>query len=226
MPDRKGEPMDLAIYGSGGLGREVLDCAQVLNSISPRWERIIFVDDVNPNMTVNGITTATFDDIHTSNSPENCEFFIAIGEPGVRKALAKKTTECGYRLTTIIHPSAVVSENAHIEAGVFVGPLAYVSCNTHIEENVYLQPHVLIGHDAIVRAHSVISPMASLAGHCQVGEASYVGMGATVKEKTVIGSRVIVGMGSAVFRDLPDDVVAFGSPARITKPNEEHRVFK
>jgi sugar O-acyltransferase (sialic acid O-acetyltransferase NeuD family) len=218
--------MDLAIYGSGGLGREVLDCAQVLNNSSPRWERIIFVDDVNPNMTVNGITTATFDDVCVSNPPAVCELFIAVGEPGARKALAEKAAERGYRLATIIHPSAVVSASAHIEAGVFIGPLAYVSCNTHIGENVYLQPHVLIGHDAAVQAHSVISPMTSLAGHCQVGEASYVGMGATVKEKVVIGSRVIVGMGSAVFRDLPDDVVAFGSPARITKPNEEHRVFK
>jgi sugar O-acyltransferase (sialic acid O-acetyltransferase NeuD family) len=218
--------MNLAIYGSGGLGREVLDCAQTLDSISSRWTRIIFIDDVNPDTTVNGIVTATFESARVSNPPDGCELFIAIGEPSARKELAEKVTGQGYRLTTIIHPSAVVSKTARIETGVFVGALSYVSCDTHIEKNVYLQPHVLIGHDAVVRAHSVISPMASLAGHCRVGEASYVGMGATIKEKVIIGSRVIVGMGSAVFRDLPDDVVAFGSPARITKPNAEHKVFQ
>jgi sugar O-acyltransferase (sialic acid O-acetyltransferase NeuD family) len=218
--------MNLAIYGSGGLGREVLDCTRILNDASPRWERIIFVDDVNPNTTVSGITTLAFDDACEANSPDCCEFFIAIGEPSVRKTLAEKVAKRGYLLATIIHPRAAISTTAHIGTGVFAGALSCVSCDTHIEQNVYLQPHSFVGHDTVVRAHSVISPMASLAGHCRVGEASYVGMGATVKERVVIGSHVIVGMGSAVFRDVPDDVIVFGSPARIAKPNEEHRVFK
>ena len=33
--------MILGIYGSGGLGREVLELARIINT----WEKIIFIDD-------------------------------------------------------------------------------------------------------------------------------------------------------------------------------------
>ncbi len=41
-----------------------------------------------------------------------------------------------------------------------------------------------------------------------------------------IGNDTIVGMGSVVHRDIPNDVIALGNPARPMKKNEEHRVFR
>ena len=32
--------------------------------------------------------------------------------------------------------------------------------------------------------------------------------------------------GAIVFRDLPDEVIAVGNPARVMKKNEERRVFR
>ena len=39
--------MKLAIYGAGGLGREVLELAQEINATESRWDALCLVDD-NP----------------------------------------------------------------------------------------------------------------------------------------------------------------------------------
>lgn len=47
--------MVLGIYGSGGLGREVLELAKQINAISNRWSKIIFIDDMKPEGTYTGV---------------------------------------------------------------------------------------------------------------------------------------------------------------------------
>ena len=41
-----------------------------------------------------------------------------------------------------------------------------------------------------------------------------------------IGNDTIVGMASVVHRDIPDNVIALGNPARPMKNNDDHRVFR
>ena len=42
-----------------------------------------------------------------------------------------------------------------------------------------------------------------------------VALGATVVSAMTVGARTIVGAGAVVVTNIPDDVVAFGVPARI-----------
>jgi len=41
-----------------------------------------------------------------------------------------------------------------------------------------------------------------------------------------IGNDVIISAGASVFKDVPDEAVAVGNPARIMKKNDQKRVFK
>lgn len=72
----------------------------------------------------------------------------------------------------------------------------------------------------------MLKKFVSISGHVTIGEKTYIGISVPIKQNVNIGSQSIVGMGSAVIRDIPDDVIAFGNPARVMKKNEEHRVFK
>ena len=58
-----------------------------------------------------------------------------------------------------------------------------------------------------------------------MGTSSFVGMGALIKENILIGDSVIVGMGSVVYRDIQDNVIAIGNPARVAKKNDDKQVF-
>lgn len=51
-----------------------------------------------------------------------------------------------------------------------------------------------------------------------IGAGSWVGARAIVLPGVTIGSRVVVGAGSVVTRDVPDDVMVAGNPARVIRP--------
>jgi len=62
-------------------------------------------------------------------------------------------------------------------------------------------------------------------GNCSIGEYTYIGSNSCIKENVKVGERVIVAMCAAVYKDVPDDVIIVGNPARISKLNEKKRVF-
>jgi acetyltransferase-like isoleucine patch superfamily enzyme len=56
-----------------------------------------------------------------------------------------------------------------------------------------------------------------LGGNVQVGTGTMIGLGANVVHGLVIGAHTVIGAGSTVVHDVPDHVVALGSPARVTR---------
>lgn len=54
-----------------------------------------------------------------------------------------------------------------------------------------------------------------------IGEDCWIGGGAILCPGVKIGKRCIIGAGSVVTKDLPDNVVAVGNPAKVIKKNEK-----
>ena len=50
-------------------------------------------------------------------------------------------------------------------------------------------------------------------------------MGAQIKQGVKIGSNTIIGMGSVVYNDIPNNVIALGNPARVSRKNINNKVF-
>ena len=94
-------------------------------------------------------------------------------------------------------------------------PGVVVNSMSKIGNGVILNTSSIIEHDNIIQDFVHVSPGVSLAGGVQIGMLSWVGIGSSVKQNIEIGSNVKVGAGSLVINNLPDDVVAFGVPAKI-----------
>ena len=73
-----------------------------------------------------------------------------------------------------------------------------------------------VDHDCRIGSGAHIGPGSALAGNVEIGCESFLGAGTCVVPCVRIGSRAIVGAGSVVLRDIPDNVIAMGVPARIT----------
>lgn len=56
----------------------------------------------------------------------------------------------------------------------------------------------------------------------KIGDNVYIGTGAMIMPGVTIGSNVIIGAGAIVSRDIPDNCVAVGVPAKPIKTIEEY----
>ena len=50
-----------------------------------------------------------------------------------------------------------------------------------------------------------------------IGDNVWIGGNTTINPGVTIGSNVVIGSGSVVTRDIPDNVVAAGNPARVLR---------
>lgn len=214
--------MILGIYGSGGSGREVREIAEQ-QSI---WREIIFIDDTVETGVFKEIKRMPFESFYQIYDGDNVEVVIALGEPEYKKTLYYKVKEKKYRLANVVHPMAWISPSAKLEQGSIVHAQSFISSDVLIEENTCIGPGVVIGHDCIVRRNCQIAPNVAFGGYCEVGEGVYIGMNVSVKEEIKIGKNSIIGMGSIVSRDIPENVIALGNPARVMKHKDGTKVFR
>jgi sugar O-acyltransferase (sialic acid O-acetyltransferase NeuD family) len=218
--------MYLALYGAGGLGREIWELSKKINSAKSIWDDILFVDDRAHELTVNGMKIFTYKEVILRYPLDEIKFSIAVGEPTNRAKLAEKITSDGYELETLVYPEAYVSPSVSLGKGAIVCAGCFISCGAIIGDNVLCQPICAIGHDVSIGADAVISSFVSLGGNSKVGRRTFIGMSAAVKEDVKIGDDVILAMGSMVFSDVDDGLILVGNPARPMKRNIERKVFK
>ncbi len=217
--------MVLAIYGAGGLGREIHELARIVDERESRWNKCIFIVDGDAPDTICDCKVYGYEQAKELYG-NDLEIVMGIGEPATRMTLLSKIKADGISTPTIIHPDVHIPTSTIVGKGVVIQVGCYISVGVTIKDYVLLQPQCAVGHDCILEEGSVISTFDSIAGAARIGKSTYIGMSVAVKELVSIGDYSIIGMGSVVFKDVPDEVIAIGNPARVMKKNEERHVFK
>lgn len=87
-----------------------------------------------------------------------------------------------------------------------------------IEDNVLIAPKVSLlseGHPVSPEnRHSLMS------GHIHIKKNAWIGAGAIILQGVTIGENAIVAAGAVVSKDVPDNTIAGGIPAKIIKETE------
>ena len=144
-------------------------------------------------------------------------FFVGLGgvtDLGPRKRLFEAALAVGLEPVQAVHPKAVVSESAELGNGATVMAGAVINSGAVVGENVIVNTRAVVEHDCLIGDHAHIAPGATLLGWVKVGREAHVGAGAVVRERTSIGDRALVGAGAVVVKDVPDNTVVAGNPAR------------
>lgn len=106
-----------------------------------------------------------------------------------------------------------------IGMGCFINYNSIISAYTRLCNFVTINRNVSIGHHCILEDFVTISPGTNIASHCQIGEKTFIGIGTTILNNIKIGKNVVIGAGSLVTKDIPDNTVYYGSPAKYIKDN-------
>ncbi len=214
--------MVLGIYGSGGAGRGAKEIAD-LQGI---WDEIVFIDDTVPEGLFKGIKRMPFEEFREKFSCKDAKVVIAMGEPEYKILLYNKVKECGYSFGNVIHPSVYISPDAKLGEGIIAQMGGMIAVDTSVGNNVILEQYVVVAHDSVIEDHAQISAFVMISGHCKIGEGTYIGIGVPIRDEIEIGRNTIIGMGSVVQRNIPDNVIAMGNPARVMKNRNGEKVFK
>jgi Mg/Co/Ni transporter MgtE len=78
----------------------------------------------------------------------------------------------------------------------------------------------IVDHDSIVEDFVHVAPGATICGQVKIGKKSFIGANATILPRLTIGENSIIGAGSVVTKNIPDNVVAYGSPAKVISRNK------
>lgn len=146
---------------------------------------------------------------------ENTYFIIAIGSNQMRDKLSKKYSYL--KFFTAIHPSAIIGSQVNIGAGTVVMPNAVINANSQIGQHVIINTGAIVEHDNLIGDYVHLSPNATLCGTVKVKPLTHIGAGTTVIQGKMIGRQSIIGAGATVITDIPDQVVAVGTPAKVIK---------
>ena len=146
---------------------------------------------------------------------KNFSYIVSIGDNKTRKKIVDKLSDVHFE--TAIHEAAIVSENAQIEEGTVVMPGCIIQSCSHIGRHCIVNTGASVDHDCVLDDYVHISPHATLCGNVTVGEGTWIGAGAIIVPGIKIGKWSVVGAGAVVTKDIPDNVVAVGNPARILR---------
>lgn len=92
-----------------------------------------------------------------------------------------------------------------------------------IGENVHITNGVkFIGHDGGTLLFRHLVPDLEITKPITVGDQVYIGNNVIIMPGVTIGNKVIIGAGSIVTRDIPDNSLAVGVPARVIKTADEY----
>lgn len=146
-------------------------------------------------------------------------FFAAIGGDRGRDRLELQQLAESLGLTPLIakHPTAFVADDVSVGAGSQVMANSAVCVGSQIGQACIVNTSASVDHDCRIGDGVHIGPGATLAGCVEVGDFATVYTGATVLPRIRIGKGSIVGAGAVVTRDVPEQAVVVGNPARILK---------
>lgn len=210
---------DIAIFGVGGFGREVLALIKDINKVEPTWNIVGFFDDgYEKGLIINGYPTlGTSADLNKWETPISVA--ISIGNPVIKKKILDKITNPLVDYPTLIHPTVWIGDSEFVEMGkgciICAGNL--ITTNIKIGDFVILNLGCTVGHDTIIKKYSAFMPSVNISGEVIIDEGVYVGTGAKIINQLEIGDYTVVGAGAVVSKTLPSHCTAVGVPAKPIK---------
>lgn len=202
----------IAIYGAGGMGREVMALARA--QYGTRGTNLVFVDDA----VADGRDVLTFEQFLSCPEKEKL-VTIAIANSAIREKLANRCAQEGINSLEIRAANTVVLDDVQIGEGAILCAFTHITSTIRIGRHFHANYYAYVAHDCVIGDFVTFAPGAKCNGNVHIGDHAYIGSGAVLKQGTPdnpmrIGRGAVIGMGAVVTKNVPPGVTVIGNPAR------------
>lgn len=209
---------DIAIFGAGGLGKEVATTIERINRKKPTWNLIGFYDDGKEKGTPvshYGKILGGVKEINETREPL-C-LVIAIGSPQSLRSVRERITNPLISYPNIIfEPLGCADiETFKMGEGNIIQGGCWMSVDVTIGNFNLLNGMDIIGHDTTIGDYNVIMPDVRVSGGVRVGNENLLGIGSIVLQQIKIGDGVRLGAGSVLMTKPKNGELYIGNPAKI-----------
>lgn len=210
------EPRKVYILGAGGMAREVLEMYRSSGRIN-EVEGFVVSEKKRAKKLKN---KKIFTDKEIALENMRGFFIGAIGNP-IRRKWIEKLIVRGGEFDNIIHASVIIGKSVKHGVGNIICANSVLTDNIVISDHVIINVGATINHDCKIGSYVTIGPGVHIGGRVSIGDGTFVGIGVLIKEQIKIGRNVFIGAGAVVVDDITDNVLVYGSPARVIKKIDE-----
>lgn len=148
------------------------------------------------------------------------KFFIGFGDMKYRKLVYEEFVKSGWEAVNIYHPSAIISPMAKIGRGVLIEAGCLITPNPIIGNNVVVNTGSQVNHDNIIEDHVYMASGVILSGSVVIKENTLIDDGVIIALGKTVGKNCIIGAGSVVTKNIENNSIAYGNPAKIVRKND------
>lgn len=202
------------LIGAGGHGREVLDVVEAINTVTPTYRVVGFLDDGDPDPSL--IEGRGYSVIGPSAEAKalGVAFVLSLGSSRDRKTIDDELQAAGLPSPVLVHPHATIGPDVQLGPGCVVTAGARFGNHIRVGRHGHVNMNSTVHHDCVLEDYVTLSPGVHLNGNVVVREGVFFGTAATVIPGREIGAWATIGAGAVVVRDIPAGVTATGVPAR------------
>lgn len=203
----------VVVIGGGGHAKTVISVL-----LRTRWQ-IVGYTDPSDRGTILGVEWLGSDSVLSEllRTYDGCRAVIGLGKTDVslaRRRLQEELEAIGYRFPAIVSPTAVLNDEAALDAGTVVLDGAIVGVEAVVGRGCILNTHCTVEHDCRLGDDVHIAPGAVVSGGVTIGGGCLIGAGATVIPGLAICRDCLIGAGAVVVRDIEVPGTYVGNPAK------------
>lgn len=208
----------LIIIGCGGFGREVHDLVDAINEKKLTWDLLGYLDDRPEAVNVSRVESRDSKVLGGTDwlmtAGHDVQFVIGIGTGKTRRIIDERLRSAGFTAAALVHPAATLGHDVRIQPGVVICAGVRATTNISLGRHVHLNINTTVGHDCTLDDYVTVNPLVAISGGVTVGTETMLGTHSAILQNLEIGERSVIGAGSCVVRDVDDDAMVKGVPAR------------